>query len=237
MEWQVIVIRLALSMAAGMLIGMERERHHRPAGIKTHMLVCMGAALVSLMQVHMNIDAIAMVAGNPDLASVLKSDSGRLGAQVISGIGFLGAGTIIRNQGNVRGLTTAATIWLVGCVGLAIGMGYYLMSILAVIFVLFVLTTLKLTQRFIRSRVGEKVLEIKFSNKKDTMEQLSQYFARRTVDIRQVEMIDTIIADDETDKTVYECQYTIALPRAVTLQTIITEISTDFNVFGVREFV
>lgn len=239
MEWQDIVIRLVLSIAAGMVIGTERERNQRPAGIKTHILVCMGATLVSLMQVHMSLDVLKLAGASSELAAVVKSDSGRLGAQVISGIGFLGAGTIIRNRGNVRGLTTAATLWMVACVGLAIGMGYYVMSIVAVALVLFMLTSLKLIQRFIRNRVGEKILELKFINKHNIMEQLQDYFYSCNVEIRQIEMIDAMVPDDDEggSPVIYECQYTIVLPRNLPLQTVITEISTNFDVFSVRECV
>jgi putative Mg2+ transporter-C (MgtC) family protein len=239
LEWQDIVIRLVLSIAAGMVIGTERERNQRPAGIKTHILVCMGATLVSLMQVHMSLDVLKLAGASSELAAVVKSDSGRLGAQVISGIGFLGAGTIIRNRGNVRGLTTAATLWMVACVGLAIGMGYYVMSIVAVALVLFMLTSLKLIQRFIRNRVGEKILELKFINKHNIMEQLQDYFYSCNVEIRQIEMIDAMVPDDDEggSPVIYECQYTIVLPRNLPLQTVITEISTNFDVFSVRECV
>ncbi len=238
LEWQDIVIRLILSMAAGMVIGTERERNNRPAGIKTHILVCMGATLVSLMQVHMSFDALKLAGVSPELAAVVKSDSGRLGAQVISGIGFLGAGTIIRNRGNVLGLTTAATLWMVACVGLAIGMGYYTMSVVAVALVLMMLTSLKLIQRFVRSRVGEKVLELKFINKRNTMEQLQDYFSSRSVDVCQIEMVDAVVPDKGEDTPmVHECQYTIILPRNLTLQTVITEISSNYDVIGVHECV
>ena len=113
MLWTDILLRLALAVGVGLLVGVERERHHRPAGMKTHIMVCMGAAIVSMIQLHMTADTAAAVTEMPELAQVLKSDAGRLGAQVISGIGFLGAGTILQKKGSITGLTTAATLWLV----------------------------------------------------------------------------------------------------------------------------
>jgi len=238
LEWQDIVIRMILSVAAGMVIGTERERNNRPAGVKTHILVCMGATLVSLIQVNMGLDALKLAGSNLELAAVVKSDSGRLGAQVISGIGFLGAGTIMRNRGSVRGLTTAATLWMVACVGLAIGMGYYIMSIVTVILVLLMLTSLKLIQRFVRSRYGEKILEFKFRNKDKVMGQLQEYFQNQNIEIRRIEMIDAEISEDGIgDTVIYECHYTIVLPRKLPLQTVVTEISSSFDVFSVRECV
>ena len=122
-HWWDILIRLGIAIAAGFAVGLERERHHRPAGIKTHIMVCMGAAIVSMIQLYMAQDAVAVVGLHPEMADAVKVDFGRLGAQVISGIGFLGAGTILQRKGSIKGLTTAATLWLVACIGLAGGMG------------------------------------------------------------------------------------------------------------------
>lgn len=237
MEWHDIVIRLGLSMLAGMLIGMERERNHRPAGVKTHILVCMGAALISLIQSEMMVYTTNLALQNPELINVVKTDYGRMGAQVVSGIGFLGAGTIIRTHGSVKGLTTAATLWMVACVGLAIGMGYYNMSIVAVLFVLLMLYTLKLLQGVIRNRVGQKFIEVKFIDKKITMKNINDYFMSKMIEIEQIEMIDAS-TDDEKDfgsKTVYTCSYNVLLPRHTNIKTVISDISLEENVFSVRE--
>ena len=108
-----IILRLAMALLLGGLIGMERERRRRPAGYRTHMLVCLGATLTMLISQHL-------------LQKGLALDATRLGAQVISGIGFLGAGTIIvTGRHKVKGLTTAAGLWASACMGLAIGIGFY----------------------------------------------------------------------------------------------------------------
>lgn len=121
------ILKLSLSLIVGVLVGIEREKKHQPAGIKTHALVCIGACLVVCTSEFM-LERFAY-----------DGDIFRLSAQVISGIGFLGAGTIIvtaRNQ--VMGLTTAAGLWYVGCAGIAIGYGYYLGAIYSLILVLIV---------------------------------------------------------------------------------------------------
>lgn len=106
-------VRLLLALLCGGILGMERGRKKRPAGFRTYMLVCMGATLVMITNQYMTIEY-------PSL------DPARMGAQVISGIGFLGAGTIIvTGRNKVRGLTTAAGLWAAACVGLAIGIGFY----------------------------------------------------------------------------------------------------------------
>lgn len=129
-----IVFRLVLALVFGGIIGLERERKGRPAGFRTHMLVCMGASLV--MMINQYITTYLHI----------TSDPARLGAQVISGIGFLGAGTIIvTGRQQVKGLTTAAGLWASACMGLAIGVGFYEGAVLSCFFIF---TAIKLLNRF-----------------------------------------------------------------------------------------
>ncbi len=107
-------------MAVGALVGGQRARASHPAGLRTHMLVALGACVVMITGVLIYHDTHMLHGTAPDPA--------RLGAQVISGIGFLGAGTIMKDGSSVRGLTTAASVWIVACLGLAAGMGYYLLT-------------------------------------------------------------------------------------------------------------
>ncbi len=123
-----ISLRFVLAVIMGGLIGVERESKRRPAGFRTHILVCLGAALV--------------MCTNQYMSDIYGSDPTRLGAQVISGIGFLGAGTIIVTRQQVKGLTTAASLWASACMGLAIGCGFYEAAIIA--FVLIVVTNTQL---------------------------------------------------------------------------------------------
>jgi len=117
-----IFLRLFLSVIAGGLIGLEREIVHRPAGIRTHMLVSLGSALFVLVTIE-----------------TLPNEAARIIAGIATGIGFLGAGTIFKAKDEVHGLTTAASIWAVAAVGLGIGMGFYLMTIVAVVLILLIL--------------------------------------------------------------------------------------------------
>lgn len=153
MEPLQVIIRLGLALIIGGAIGYEREFKNRPAGFRTHILVCIGAAIVSMIQVHSFNETTALILKHPELEGALKIDIGRMGAQVISGIGFLGAGTILHDKGSVKGLTTAASLWVVACLGLAIGMGYYALGALSGVMVFLVLVVLK--------RVEAKVLEIR----------------------------------------------------------------------------
>jgi putative Mg2+ transporter-C (MgtC) family protein len=108
MTLEQITIRLVLALLAGGIVGIERERHDRPAGLRTHILVCLGSTLITLISIDM--------AGE-------SADRTRIAAQIVTGIGFLGAGTIFRAEGGVRGLTTAAGLWVVAGIGMGIGAG------------------------------------------------------------------------------------------------------------------
>jgi len=117
-----ILSRLILAVVSGGLIGLERKFVHKPAGIRTHMLVCLGSALFVLLAVQ-----------------TLPNDSGRIIAGIATGVGFLGAGTIFKAKEVVHGLTTAASLWATAAVGLAIGLGHYVMTAIAVVLILLIL--------------------------------------------------------------------------------------------------
>ncbi|MEQ8173464.1 MAG: MgtC/SapB family protein [Syntrophomonadaceae bacterium] len=124
-----IIFKLTLACVLGGVIGLERESLNRPAGLRTYTLVCVGSALAMLVSMDMYYS----------FNQTVNADPGRIAAQVISGIGFLGAGTIMREGATVRGLTTAAGLWTVACIGLAVGAGLYIPAIATTILILFVL--------------------------------------------------------------------------------------------------
>ncbi len=124
-----IIFKLALAGILGGLIGLERESLNRPAGLRTYTLVCVGSALAMVVSLDMYFQYYQTV----------NADPGRIAAQVISGIGFLGAGTIMREGATVRGLTTAAGLWVVACIGLAVGAGLYIPAITTTVLILFIL--------------------------------------------------------------------------------------------------
>lgn len=138
----VILLPLLISAIAGGAVGLERESTNRPAGLRTHVLVCVGSTLV--MQVSLEMYRLSQLSGFGN------GDPGRIAAQVVSGIGFLGAGTIMREGANIRGLTTAASLWVVSGIGLAVGAGLYLQTLVATVIVLLTLKTLsEVEARFI----------------------------------------------------------------------------------------
>ena len=135
-NWEVVV-RLALATLLGCVIGLERERMERGAGLRTHALVCVGAALCMLVSQFGFEDLLRQSPAHVDL------DPSRVAAQVVSGVGFLCAGTIILRSDIVRGLTTAASIWTVAGVGLAVGGGLYVPAVIGAAFCLFILAGLR----------------------------------------------------------------------------------------------
>ena len=133
-----ICLRLSCAMFVGALIGMEREYTHRPAGLRTHILVALGACVVSITgeMIFTHYSALGST-----------SDPARLSAQVITGVGFLGAGTIMKEGASVKGLTTAASVWAVACLGIAAGFGYYFLALAGMLFTFITLTFLETIQR------------------------------------------------------------------------------------------
>ncbi len=132
------LLRLLCAMIVGTLIGLEREYTHRPAGLRTHILVALGACVVSLTG-EMLYYHYSQLGATPDPA--------RLSAQVITGVGFLGAGTIMKEGASVKGLTTAASVWAVACLGIAAGFGYYAVAVLGMVLIFVTLRFLEGFQR------------------------------------------------------------------------------------------
>jgi putative Mg2+ transporter-C (MgtC) family protein len=141
-----IILRILVGAALGAVIGIERERHNQPAGLRTHIILVVGATLAMVLSV--NLGYLFARPGNP-------ADPARLAAQVISGIGFLGAGAILRFGFNVKGLTTATSLWTMAIVGMAVGAGYYLIGVITTALMLVVLAVLNvLENRFLRTSIS-----------------------------------------------------------------------------------
>lgn len=150
-----ICLRLFLATLCAGILGLERQRKSRPAGLRTHIVVCLGASLVMMISQYLT-------------ESGLTTDPARLGAQVISGIGFLGAGTIIMTgrsgRPQVKGLTTAASLWTCACMGLAIGCGFYSGAIITCLFALFAVAALSRIDKYFYLKVRSLVLQIELSS-------------------------------------------------------------------------
>jgi putative Mg2+ transporter-C (MgtC) family protein len=157
-----IIIRLALSFAAGAVIGFERASKHQVAGMRTHVIICLGATLLMLLSIWLPQEYNYMKNGDP----------GRIAAQVVSGIGFLGAGAMIRLGNNIRGLTTAASHWLIAAVGMAVGAGQFLAAAVTEALALLALCGLGEFERRIFPAERNKTLELQFKNAAPDMSKL-----------------------------------------------------------------
>ncbi len=124
-----LILKLFLSVVLGMLVGFERELKRKPAGMRTHSFVCLGATLFTIISIY--------ISGSG------QADISRIAAGVVTGIGFLGAGVIFKSEDRVRGVTTAAELWVMAAIGLAIGVGYYFAAVLTAFIVLIILVPLK----------------------------------------------------------------------------------------------
>ena len=145
------IAKLMLSLVLGATIGIERRRKGQIAGMRTFALISMGATLVMLISIFIPQEYMGLKNGDP----------GRIAAQVVSGVGFLGAGAIIQMKGSVRGLTTAAGIWMAACIGLAVGAGMYLVSIIATLLIIFILVNIERIEQRHNFLWESKILRVK----------------------------------------------------------------------------
>lgn len=175
-----LVGRLVLATVLGGMIGLERETHNRPAGLRTHILVCLGSTLVMLVSMYGLLDIKNRLPGT-------NYDAARIAAQVVSGIGFLGAGTILREGATVRGLTTAASLWIVAGIGLAVGTGMYVGAVVTAVLVMLALKYLvRIERRWLG--VQRDVIVVRIIDKPGMIAAVSSVLAKHRVDIRGVEI-------------------------------------------------
>ena len=224
MKWWEMALRLATAVLVGCVIGVEREKKSRPAGMRTHVLVCVGAALVAVMEGLVVADTLGL---NQELAGTgIAVSMGRLSAQVISGIVFLGAGTIFVAQKKIAGLTTAASLWCTGCLGLAAGMGYYA---LAAVGCALVMITLTVMQRVVRVK-QIKNLEVKFVRRAATLAFINAYFADIGVKVLDVDFH----VENKGKEKLYTNLYTLDLPVKTAYKDIVMHLSEYENIESIR---
>ncbi|NPV52332.1 MAG: MgtC/SapB family protein [Firmicutes bacterium] len=202
-----IIWRLALACLLGGLIGLERESHRRPAGFRTHILVSVGSCLVMILSIH----------GFGEFETATR-DPARLAAQVVSGIGFLGAGTIFREGLTVKGLTTAASLWVVAGIGLAVGSGAYLAATVTTAMVVVVLIALDRVEKSL-IYTKQNTLFVAASDKPGQLGAIATALGRFGVGIKGVDM-EFVEQDDEA-----RIHLSLELPANVPREKLIEEIS------------
>ncbi|WP_252227670.1 MgtC/SapB family protein [Caldicoprobacter algeriensis] len=203
------VFKLVLAMVLGGLVGLEREITNRPAGFRTHTLVCMGSTLVMVTSMH-----LFML-----YHDIVNLDPARLGAQVISGIGFLGAGTILKDKARVRGLTTAASLWVVACIGLAVGAGLYGVAIFVAVLAYVTLILLKKMERFLKQRSEIEEIELDIRNVPGQIAKVTECMGRLNVQIRDIKI-------EPTDEPWVQTKFYVMLPRGMKREELMEELQT-----------
>lgn len=222
-----IVLKTSIAIVVGGLIGFEREKKKKPAGFTTHTLVCVGACVVAMIQVLISEHSYAKALADPKLIPMLGSDPARLIAQVVSGIGFLGAGTIIQTKDVVTGITTAATLWLVACLGIGIGMGYYQMILVVVTMVTISLFFMKRMQLSIMERRKIRKLTILFDKETDVENYLMKIFKEKNIKTANVKYVNERITEDSSK---IKITYTLLVPKHIKSQDLMKEISLEPSV-------
>ncbi len=204
-----IFVRLLLAVFCGGLLGVERATKKRAAGFRTHILVCLGAA-------------IAMMTNQFVYEQFTTGDVSRLGAQVISGIGFLGAGTIILTSKNqIRGLTTAAGLWACACLGLAIGIGFYTLAIGSLLVIFAALTIFTYLEHYFTERTISMELHVEF----DTRTNLKDFINYiRNKDMKVIS-IEHNTAYSSTGLSVYTIRIDLPKNKKLTHKNVIDDIN------------
>lgn len=217
-----IALRLLLACIFGGIVGYERERTDSPAGFRTHILVSLGAALIMILSMY----------GFNEFTSVSK-DPARLAAQVVSGIGFLGAGTILRDNTSIRGLTTAASLWVVSAIGLATGAGFYFSSFLATLLV-FITLERTIETYFFRNCQMLKVITVNGTCK---VKEINRVIVSHSIYPQNISM--KLLKEEEGKTTI---EYKLRTPfREINMELLIEDIneidgiySTELDESGTR---
>jgi len=183
-----ILFRLLIAGLFGGLIGLERELNDQPAGLRTHIILVLGAALAMCVSIN--------------LAAQLEGDPGRIAAQVISGIGFLGAGAIFRFGSGIKGLTTATSLWTAAIIGLAVGAGYILMGLATTAVVLFALKGLDIAEKkLIRVRTTRTIL-IRGSGRKNFVQEVKEALAKFDIPVKSISFQNNLQCNEIQVKTI-----------------------------------
>lgn len=225
--WDVCA-RLLIAALCGGIIGIERGKKNRAAGFRTYILVCVGAALTMVLSTYMfEMEKIWRTVST----NFPKTDISRFGAQVINGIGFLGAGTIIvTGRQQVKGMTTAAGLWASACMGLAIGAGFYVGALIGCALIIITIVFFTRIESLILSHSKNINLYIEFEDTDD----LSKIIAK--IKAKEVRIFDVEITKGKYSETKFpNAIFSLRLPKKLSHSALITEIATVENVRMIEE--
>jgi putative Mg2+ transporter-C (MgtC) family protein len=207
-----LVVKLLAAALAGGLVGLEREKHGRPAGLRTNLLVAVGSCVMMIVS-----EAFAVKYGGFDADTTLRLDPARVAAQIVTGIGFLGAGVILKEGASVRGLTTAASLWAVAGLGMAFGMGFFSLGVLGTLFVLLSLTALKRIEPVL-NRDRFLTLSITAADRQGLVEELEAIFAAQRLKVSDISAQLDLVKQEQS------CQLIVTQQRRRIGQALMAEI-------------
>ena len=210
---QDIIMRLLIALIVGGLTGLERERSHQFAGFRTHILVSVGSCITSITYLSLFFQ----------YNSYSNIDPARLSAQVLSGVGFLGAGAILKTSNGIRGLTTAAGIWATACIGIAVGYGYYILAISAWLFVMITLYILKNIDKMIFKK-KQTIFNIKTDNI-EIISSIYEMFQRSQISVKNIEI--------NSDTNNIKINLLTVHDRRIVLDEVIKELSKLKNIISI----
>ncbi len=219
-----IFFRMFLAVFVGGVIGMERDVKHRAAGLRTHMLVCMGAAVVMMTNEY-----VAMTYPDIDI------DLTRMGAQVVSGIGFIGAGTIlVTNENQVKGLTTAAGLWAAATLGLAIGIGFYEIAIIGTSAIIAIVILLRPVKQFIKDRTRDMYVHL-IVHSENGITAFIQATNRLDVRIATIDLETDLMSKEKENDSELIFSTTISLGKQADKDEVIEAIRSAKGIIEVTE--
>lgn len=211
-----VAFRLIISFLLGGLVGLERESHNKSAGFRTHILVCLGSTLIMLISIY-------------GMSGGTVRDPARLAAQVVSGIGFLGAGTILREGNSVRGLTTAASIWVVSGIGLAVGAGFYLGAIITTGISFLTLITLGHLEKKIIHRPQCQYLILQVTEAPGQIGKVGNVLGKYGIMIKNLD-IDSL----GTDSSRLQLRILVKFPLGFRLEQVLSELVETEGVYSIE---
>lgn len=217
-----IIFRMLLAVLIGGIIGTERDMKNRAAGMRTHMLVCMGATIVMMTNEY-----IYMLYNQPNI------DMTRMAAQVVSGIGFIGAGTILVTRDNrIKGLTTAAGLWAAAALGLAIGIGFYEIAIIGSILIIAVVTLMKPFKDFVLDRTSHSDLTLMIHSK-DGFSSFLHYTVQSEIKIINIQVENETQSDNKNTELIFIVN--MELGEQLTKEEIINGLESSDGIAHVVE--
>lgn len=217
MDIFLVTVRILMAAFLGAIIGIEREIKNRAAGFRTHIIVSVGACLIMLI----GIEGIGEISNN------IGRDTARMAAQVVSGIGFLGAGTILQTKDGVSGLTTAATLWLSAAIGLAVGIGFYEGALIATIVCLVTLISLKGVSDFINDMTTKSYIMV-FDTDNFDEESFLDFASKEGVEVRKLDIVD----EDIDDKSMVNS--TLSFHRNYNMGKFFKKLKSDYQLSSVK---